>query len=105
MLQVQRRGVLKNKSIKKDREMKKINWMAGCFVLFAMGSSFVMADETSSGRGPRFGVEGGCNVASLSGQQTPGDVYASRLGFVGGVFVSLPLGTSLSLRPELLFSQ
>jgi hypothetical protein len=86
--------------------MKKFTWTMGCLVFLAMGSSSVMAEQKESGgRGPRFGVEGGFNVASLNGQQTPGAVYASRLGFVGGLFLQLPLGTSLSLRPEVLYSQ
>jgi hypothetical protein len=97
--------LFQNKSRKKELKMKKLNWMVSCLFLSAMGSSFAMADETPvGGFSPRIGIEGGFNVASLN-DPTPGNVYASRLGFVGGGFINLPLGPTLSLQPELLYSQ
>ena len=56
------------------------------------------------GYGARFGVEAGFNLANLNGPNV-GDVFGSRLGFVGGAFLGLPLSPSLSLQPELLYSQ
>lgn len=86
--------------------MKKFLLTMGCLALLAVGSPFVMAaEEETAVMGPRGGVEGGLNVATLNGQQTPGAVYESRLGFVGGGFLQFPLSTSLSLRPEILFAQ
>lgn len=85
--------------------MKKLPLMMGCLLLFALGSSFAVADESGSSSGalPRLGVEGGINLSSFNSSNAS-EVYASRLGFVGGGFINLPLG-SLALQPELLFEQ
>jgi hypothetical protein len=87
--------------------MKKINLMAGCLLLFAMGSSFAMADGDDAtnvtGLKPRLGLEGGINLSSFNGA-TAGSIYASRLGFVGGAFLNLPLG-ALAIQPEVLYAQ
>ena len=84
--------------------MKKLTLVAGYLFLFALGNSFAIADGVTPGLpSPQIGVEGGFNVASLNGPV--GDVYASRLGFVGGVFLNLPFGPTLAFQPELLFEQ
>jgi hypothetical protein len=84
--------------------MKMLNLMAGCLLLFALGNSFAAADGVAPGfPAPQIGVEGGFNVASLNGPV--GDVYASRLGFVGGGFLNLPFGPMLAFQPELLYEQ
>lgn len=65
-----------------------------------------MADEDKSSEGPSvgLGVEGGINLANLTGPNV-NDVIASRLGFVGGAFLRLPLGSSLAIQPEILYAQ
>ena len=65
-----------------------------------------MADGDGSpvGLAPRLGVEGGINLASLNGQNV-NDVFASRLGFVGGAFLNLPFGPTLAFQPELLYEE
>jgi len=85
--------------------MKKMTLMVGCLFL-VLGISFARADEDKSPEGPvpSLGVEGGFNLSSFNGS-TPGAIYASRLGFVGGAFLSLPLGSSLAIQPELLYAQ
>lgn len=84
--------------------MKKLHWMGGCLLLFALGTSFAAADGVAPELpSPQLGVEGGFNVASLNGPA--GDVVASRLGFVGGAYLNLPFGPALALQPELLFEQ
>jgi hypothetical protein len=84
--------------------MKKLKLMAGCLLLFTMGNSLAAADEAVPGLlSPKIGVEGGFNVANLNGPV--GDVFASRLGFVGGAFLNLPFTPSLALQPELLYEQ
>ncbi len=50
------------------------------------------------------GWRAGFNIASLNGHDR-GDVYATRLGFVGGGFLNLPFGPTLAFQPELLFEQ
>jgi hypothetical protein len=85
--------------------MKKLTLTFGCLLLFALGSSSAMADEAAPvGPLPRLGVEAGFNLANLNGSDA-NDVFASRLGFVGGGFLSLPLGPSLAIQPELLYEQ
>ncbi|HTC20347.1 MAG TPA: porin family protein [bacterium] len=85
--------------------MKKLNLTFGCLLLFVFGSSFALADGAAPGfPAPQFGVEAGFNDANLNGP-APGDVYASRLGFVGGAFLNLPFGPALAFQPELLYEQ
>jgi hypothetical protein len=83
--------------------MKKLTLMVVYLLLFAFGNSFVMADGVAPGLAPQIGVEGGFNIASLNGPV--GDIYASRLGFVGGGFLNLPFGPTLAFQPELLYEQ
>ena len=85
-------------------------------LLFVLGSSLAMAAENneadenqnaehheSGSPGARFGVEGGFNLSSLNGPVT--NLYDTRLGFVGGAFINLPLGSTLALQPEFLYEQ
>ncbi len=84
--------------------MKKLALTAGYLLVLAFANSFAIADGVAPGLpAPQIGVEGGFNVASLNGPV--GDVYASRLGFVGGAFLNLPLGPTLAFQPELLYEQ
>ena len=85
--------------------MKKLTLTVGCLALFALGSSSVMAEEAAPGlSAPEIGVEAGINLASLNGPNV-NDVFASRLGFVGGAFLNLPFGPTLAFQPELLYEQ
>jgi hypothetical protein len=88
--------------------MKKINLMIVGLFLFLAGNGFT-ADaqaQTPAAGGPgfRLGVEGGINLANLNGRNV-NDVFASRLGFVGGAFLDLPLSPSLAIQPEVLYAQ
>ncbi len=75
------------------------------FLLMA-GNSFAAEAQASTGGDPglRLGVEGGVNLANLQGQNV-NDIFASRLGFVGGAFLDLPLSPSLAIQPEVLYEQ
>ncbi len=89
--------------------MKSLNMKVGFLVLSMLGSTLAMADEaaTSSSaptQGFRLGVEAGFDLANFDGQNV-NDVFGSRLGFVGGAFADLPLGSILALQPELLYAQ
>lgn len=54
---------------------------------------------------PRLGVEGGFTFGNLTGQ-TVNDVFGSRFGIVGGIFLNLPVNeTILGFQPELLYEQ
>jgi len=52
-----------------------------------------------------FGIKAGVNIANL--YDTRGEDFsdASKIGFAGGVFVSIPIGTFLGFQPELIYSQ
>ncbi len=57
----------------------------------------------------RIGLEIGFNVAKFVGTDTPrydehGLPANTRVGFAGGAFVDVPIGRTLSIRPELLYS-
>lgn len=52
-----------------------------------------------------FGVKGGINVSNVYDEEGEGFVADNRVGFYGGVFVSVPLGTYIGLQPEILYSQ
>jgi hypothetical protein len=53
------------------------------------------------------GLEAGANFSSLIGKDINsfGDATGSRLGFVGGGFLSLNFGSSFAIRPEVLYEQ
>ena len=53
---------------------------------------------------PRFGILAGLNSATLGGDDVGDDDNDRRTGLVAGVYLKLPLGTVLSVQPELLYS-
>lgn len=52
-----------------------------------------------------FGIKGGINVSNVYDEEGEDFVADNRVGFYGGVFVSVPLGTYIGLQPEILYSQ
>jgi len=54
---------------------------------------------------PAFGIKAGINISNL--YDTKGEDFSdkSKIGFAGGVFVSIPIGTYLGFQPELIYSQ
>lgn len=52
-----------------------------------------------------FGIKGGINVSNVYDEEGEDFVANNRVGFYGGVFVSVPLGTYIGLQPEILYSQ
>src|SRR5579885_3121816 len=52
------------------------------------------------------GLEAGANFSNFIGSDvTTDNVTDSRLGFVGGGFLSLNFGNSFAIRPEILYEQ
>jgi hypothetical protein len=86
--------------------MKKLTLVLNAVFFLGMGLVSVMADETAPNPGPApgLGVEVGMNLANFNGQNA-NDVIGSRLGWVGGGFLSLPFGPTLALQPEVLYEQ
>ena len=52
-----------------------------------------------------FGIKAGANYSNVFDEQ--GDQFTAdgKFGFVGGVFIDIPIGTFLGLQPEVLYSQ
>jgi hypothetical protein len=48
-------------------------------------------------------MKGGVSFATLSG--APVSAYDARIGFSGGAFVRIPMTPSLSIQPEVLYTQ
>lgn len=70
-------------------------------------SSLAFAQETttaSSSSPVRFGIKGGMNVSSLTNESGLDD-QGSKIGFNAGVFANIPVASSFSVQPEVLYSQ
>jgi hypothetical protein len=52
-----------------------------------------------------FGFKGGFNVSNVYDTEGENFQADSKIGFVGGVFMAIPLGTYVGFQPEVLFSQ
>ncbi|MBB4805485.1 hypothetical protein HNP38_000757 [Chryseobacterium defluvii] len=74
-------------------------------VAIAAGSfAFAQTAKTSSSSPVAFGVKAGMNVSSLSKDEGLDD-QKSKIGFNAGVFANIPVASSFSVQPELLYSQ
>ncbi|MDH6253734.1 outer membrane immunogenic protein [Chryseobacterium sp. H1D6B] len=59
--------------------------------------------STSSSSPVTFGVKGGMNVSSLS-KGADLDDSKSKIGFNAGVFANIPVGSSFSVQPEVIYN-
>ncbi|RXM51349.1 MULTISPECIES: porin family protein [unclassified Chryseobacterium] len=72
--------------------------------LAVTAGTLAFAQQKTSSSPVSFGVKGGMNVSSLS--KTEGlDDQKSKIGFNAGVFANIPVATSFSIQPEVLYSQ
>ncbi|SIT23071.1 Opacity protein [Chryseobacterium ureilyticum] len=72
--------------------------------LAVTASTLAFAQQTTSSNPVSFGVKGGMNVSSLS-KDSGLDDQKSKIGFNAGVFANIPVATSFSIQPEVLYSQ
>ncbi|MEJ2151474.1 MAG: porin family protein [Gemmatimonadota bacterium] len=56
-------------------------------------------------QGTMIGGKAGFNVSDLSVDEAPGEVIDMRTDFVGGGFVSFPIGESFAIQPEVLYAR
>lgn len=63
------------------------------------------SSASPSGTGVKFGIRGGINLSNISRDGDSDFSSGSKTGFNAGVFVDLPLGSVLSIQPEVQFSQ
>jgi hypothetical protein len=75
--------------------------------LIAVVFNTVNAQNTGSDQRAElaFGIKAGVNFSNL--YDTRGEDFSdkSKIGFAGGIFLSIPIGTYLGFQPELLYSQ
>jgi hypothetical protein len=72
-------------------------------VILALAIGLVALAGSASAQGT--GVIVGVNFANVKTTPDQGDVFDRRTGFAAGIFFGLPLGPSLSIQPEVLYSQ
>ncbi|MDR2235853.1 MAG: PorT family protein [Chryseobacterium sp.] len=73
--------------------------------LAVTAGSLAFAQTTTSSSNPiTFGVKGGMNVSSLSKNEGLDD-QKSKIGFNAGAFANIPIASSFSIQPEVLYSQ
>ncbi|MCE3074446.1 porin family protein [Chryseobacterium gwangjuense] len=73
--------------------------------LAVTASSLAFAQQAKSSSSPvSFGVKAGMNVSSLSKDEGLDD-QKSKIGFNAGVFANIPVASSFSIQPEVLYSQ
>lgn len=72
--------------------------------LAVISSSFALAQTAKTSSSPvRFGIKAGMNIASLSKDEGLED-QKSKIGFNAGAFANIPVASSFSIQPEILYS-
>ncbi|MXS70790.1 outer membrane beta-barrel protein [Flavobacteriaceae bacterium W22] len=61
--------------------------------------SFAQDKTESSASATRFGLKAGLNLSSINT-----DGFKGKAGIYGGIFANIPLGTSVSVQPEVLYN-
>jgi len=80
--------------------------MKKLFLVFMVVGLITATINAQDSRGnPQFGLKGGINYANVYDEE--GDQFTAdgKIGFVGGAFLSIPIGRFLGVQPEVLFSQ
>jgi len=81
-------------------------------ILSLLGSNLIMAQDVTSSDPAndrrdelQIGFKAGANISNVYDKQGQDFTADSKAGFVGGGFLSIPIGTYLGVQPEVLFSQ
>jgi hypothetical protein len=69
------------------------------------GAVVGIAGGRAAAQGLEYGAKGGVNVATLALHESVPVSFDNRIGLVAGGFVTWPLGSRVSVQPEVLFSQ
>jgi hypothetical protein len=75
---------------------------------FAMISSTIYAQDNSTDETRdkfQFGLKAGANYANVYDSRGEEFRADGKFGFVGGLFIAIPIGKYIGFQPELLFSQ
>lgn len=70
-------------------------------LLFVFAAVAIVAVAQAQGT-PKFGLKAGLNLSSFGGDDADG--YKSKIGFNGGGLVNIPVSSTFSIQPEVLFS-
>jgi hypothetical protein len=82
--------------------MKKLYSKFTVFGLMMMVSTFMHAQNYNPG--PNFGVKGGLNLSQLFVDQVNIEDESMKLGYHFGLFSKIPFSNSLSIQPEILYT-
>ncbi|UPT68294.1 MAG: PorT family protein [Sphingobacteriales bacterium JAD_PAG50586_3] len=80
--------------------MKKALIIAGALVAFAL--PMLAQDDRQQ---LHFGLKAGVNISNIYDSEDQQFEADSKVGFAGGGYLSIPIGTYLGIQPEVLFSQ
>jgi len=75
--------------------------LCACATLFGMN---VNAQDNSRSK-LQLGIKGGLNYSNVWDEQGQDFEADPRIGFAGGAFLSIPIGTYLGIQPEVLYSE
>lgn len=67
--------------------------------------SYSRNDLEDQRRLPHFGIKAGVNLANIYDTQSEDLSDTYKIGFVGGLFFSIPIGSFLGIQPEVLYSK
>lgn len=85
---------------------KKIALMLGLFITtVGFSQDNTTFTPTDSRNELRFGLKAGVNYSNVYDEEGDDFVADGKAGFVGGAFLSVPLGTYIGFQPEVLYSQ
>lgn len=90
--------------------MKKILRTSALLFAMAFSTTGFAQDGTSTTSTDtrenfKFGVKAGINLSNVYDDEGEDYVADGKVGFAGGVFISIPMGAYVGIQPELLYSQ
>jgi len=88
--------------------MKKVASTIALGILFSFGTFAQQKTISPSGdtrENFKFGFKAGANLANVYDEEGQNFVADSKVGFVGGAFLSIPITKFIGFQPEVLYSQ
>jgi hypothetical protein len=85
--------------------MKTIKILVAAAFVSIAGTAVAQSGETDNRENLRFGLKAGLNHSNVYDSRTEDFRADAKIGFVGGVFVGIPIGKYLGVQPEVLISQ
>lgn len=85
--------------------MKKIKLTIAVALMLMSTLAIAQSGETDNREDLRFGIKAGLNYSNVYDSKTDDFNADSKFGFVGGAYLSIPIGMYLGIQPEFLYSQ